>query len=172
MTADIRRLASVAHYVIARTDPSKLGYVKLNKILWYSDLEHYRRHGVSLTGLEHYIRMPQGPISKDISRAVRVLCKEGKVAERPVKVIDYTRRELIWLREPDLSVFNAEQIDLLNRLIDLIAPLTADEVSKMTHDDSLWNELHNNDLMAIGPGSVIARQPTPKQLEWALAQIH
>jgi hypothetical protein len=171
MASNIERMADVAHYVIARTEPSELGYVKLNKILWYADLEHYRRHGESLTGLEHYTRMPQGPMSKDISRAVRFLEKQGRVTERPVKVIDYTRRELIWLKEPDLSKFTAEQIDLLNRLIDLIAPLTADEVSKMTHSDALWNELKNNDVMKIGPGSIIARPPRSGELDWALAQV-
>ena len=87
-----------------------------------------------------------------------------------MKVIDYTRRELIWLKEPDLTGFTVEQIDLLNRIIDIIVPLTADQVSKMTHDDSLWNELKNNDLMSIGPGSIIARLPTPRELDWALAQ--
>jgi hypothetical protein len=172
MALDIGRVANVAHYVIARTEPSQLGYVKLNKILWYADLEHYRRHGASLTGLEHYIRMPQGPMSKEISRAVRWLQKEGKVTERPVKVIEYTRRELVWLKEPNLSRFTAEQIDLLNQLIDFIAPLTADQVSKMTHEDSLWNELKNNDVMGIGPGSIIARPPRPRELDWALAQVH
>ena len=171
MPIDLWRVAIIAHYVIARTNPSDLGYVKLNKILWYADLEHYRRHGVSLTGLEHYTRMPQGPMSKDITRAVTKLRKDKKIVEKPVKVIDYTRREMISLTEPDLSIFTVEQIDLLNQFITRIVPLTAEQVSKMTHDDPLWNELNNNDLMTIGAGSVIARPPTPRELEWALAQV-
>jgi uncharacterized phage-associated protein len=171
MQTDLRRLVAAVHYVIARTDPSKLGYVKLNKILWYADIEHYQRHSRSLTGLTHYIRMPQGPMSKDISRAIRNLRKDGKVTERRVKVIDYDRRELIWLKEPSLSEFNAEQIDILNRVIDAIVPLTADEVSRLTHEDELWKELKDNDPLAIGPASIVARPPTPKQLEWALAQV-
>src|ERR1700683_5495501 len=151
MPIDLRRVATIAHYVIARTNPSDLGYVKLNKILWYADLEHYRRHRLSLTGLEHYARMPQGPMSKDVTRAVTRLRKDKKIIEKPVKVIDYTRREMISLVEPDLSVFTVEQIDLLNQFISQIAPLTADQVSKMTHEDPLWSELNNNDLMAVGP---------------------
>jgi len=167
---DPPRLASSVHYVIARTEPNKLGYVKLNKVLWYSDLEHYRRRGESLTGLKEYTRMPQGPMSKDISRAIRFLRKEGMVAERPVKVIDYTRRELVWLKEPDISGFDAEQIDILSRVIDFIAPMTADEVSRTTHQDALWKELKDNDAMPIGAGSIVARPPNAKQLAWALAQ--
>jgi hypothetical protein len=171
MPTDLNRLASAVHYVVARTDPSKLGYVKLNKILWYADLIHHQRHSRSLTGLTHYTRMPQGPMSKDISRALRYLRKEGFVTERRVKVIDYVRRELIWLKEPSLSNFNAEQIDILNRMIDAIAPLTADEVSRLTHNDALWKELKDNDLLDIGAGSIEARPPTPRQLEWALSKV-
>ena len=74
MPLDIRRVATAAHYVIARTEPSALGYVKLNKIfVIVRRLEHYRRHGKSLTGLQHYTRIPQGPMSKDISRGIRQL---------------------------------------------------------------------------------------------------
>lgn len=169
---DLARLASAAHYVIARTDPSKLGYVKLNKTLWYADLAHYRRHAASLTGLEYYTRMPQGPMSKDISRALRTLKNEGKIVERPVKVIDYTRRELIWLTEPDLSGFNAEQIDILNRMIEMVAPLTADEVSQLTHRDSLWKGLPDDAPMPIGAASVVAGTLTQKHLQWAMTATH
>jgi hypothetical protein len=168
---DLSRVASAAHYIIARTEPSQLGYIKLNKTLWYADLENYRRHGVSLTSLQYYTRMPQGPMSKDVSRAVRLLIRESKVAERRTKVIHYTRRELIWLTKPNISMFTGEQIDLLNEVIDIVVPLTAEEVSQLTHRDALWKELKDNDPMPIGPGSVMAQLPTPRQLEWALAQL-
>jgi hypothetical protein len=171
MAGGLARLAAAVHYVIARTEPSELGYVKLNKIMWYADLEHYQRHSRSLTGLTQYTRMPQGPMSKDISRAIRFLIKNKMATERRVKVIDYDRRELLWLKEPDLSEFNAEQIDILNRVIDVIVPLTADGVSRLTHKDAYWKELKDNDPLPIGPASVVARPPTPKQLEWALAQV-
>ena len=168
---DLPRVAKAAHYVIARTDPDKLGFTKLNKILWYSDLEHYRRRGRSITGLRHYTRMPQGPMSKDISRAVQLLIKNGAVVERRVRVVDYIRRELLWLKNPDLSEFTAEQIDLLNQMIAQISPLTAETVSRITHEDPLWKELADNELMSIGAGSIMATPPTPKQLEWALTQV-
>jgi hypothetical protein len=64
---DIQRVAAAAHYVVAKAESSTLGYIKLNKILWYSDLEHYRWHGTSITGLREYSRIPQGPFSKDMT---------------------------------------------------------------------------------------------------------
>jgi len=159
---EIPRVAAAVHYVIANTAPGKLGYVKLNRILWYSDLEHYRWHGVSITGLRQYSRTLQGPMSNDISRAVGRLAQAGKVAERTVKVTDYARREMICLAEPDVSVFTAEQIGILKQMIDFIAPLTANQLREITHSDLLWKELENNQAMSIATGSIVTQLPTSK----------
>src|SRR5208282_290169 len=98
---DGQRVAVVVHYVIAKTDPGKLGHVKLNKVLWYADLEHYRWHGTPITGLRQYSRTLHGPMSQDIIRSVGWLVKEKKVIERTVTVSDYTRREMVSLLPPD-----------------------------------------------------------------------
>jgi uncharacterized phage-associated protein len=112
---------------------------------------------VSITGLQQYTRTPQGPMSKEISQQVRHLAKEGKVAEQTVEVADYIRREMISLAQPDISDFTAEQIAVFNRVIELIAPLTANQLTQITHADSLWKELENNDAMLVSTGSVISR---------------
>jgi hypothetical protein len=156
---DVQRVASVAHFVIAASPPGKLGHVKLNRILWHADAEHYRGHGVSLTGLRQYARMPQGPIAAAILRAVGLLVREGKVVEQTVEVDDYTRREMNYLEPPDLAAFTEEQIVILGRWIDVIAPLTAAQLSRMTHDDPLWQEIGNGDGMSVATGSIVTRAP-------------
>ncbi len=158
---DIERVAAVVHYVIAKTDPGKLGHVKLNKILWYSDLEHYRWHGVSITGLRHYMRTPQGPMSQEIAKAVSLLVKERKVAEPTVKVADFHRREMVGLDRPDVSSFTDGQSDILDRMIAVVAPLTAKQLSELTCGDSLWREVKNGEAMPIATGSIVSRPPQP-----------
>ena len=170
MSPDLKRVAEVAHYVVARTKPSDLGITKLHKVLWYADLEHYRRHGRSLTTLNFYERMPQGPMSKAITKALSQLRARGDITIRPTKVIDYTRQEIIWLKEPDISSFSAEAIDILNRVIDVVCPQTASEASDSTHGP-LWQELANGDIMPIGAASIVSRPPTPGELAWAQAQV-
>ncbi len=151
----IERAAAAAHYVIAKADPGKLGYVKLNKILWCADLEHYRWHGMPITGLRHYARTLHGPMSQDIVRAVGWLAREGKVEERTVTVTGYKRREMVSLEQPDVSAFTVAQIGVLDQMIKLIAPLTASQLSRMNRDDPLWNELENNQAMSVATGSIV-----------------
>jgi hypothetical protein len=154
---DVRHVAAVAHFVIAHSPPGKLGHVKLNRILWHADAEHYRGHGVSITELQQYARRPQGPIAEVILRAVGLLVRDGKVVEQTVQVDDYTRREMSSLVPPDLSTLTEEQTGILARWIKVIAPLTATQLSRMTHDDPLWQEIENGDGMSVATGSIMTR---------------
>jgi hypothetical protein len=151
------RLDVVAHYVIARADSGKLGYVKLNTILWYADLGYYRRRGVSMTGLREYTRTPDGPMSKDVLRAVGRLVKAGKVAEPTVKLVGYSRRDMVCLDPPDVFAFTSDETAILNQMIRVIAPLTAIQLRAVTQNDPLWQELENDQPMSIATGSIVTR---------------
>src|SRR5215831_1677028 len=74
------RLAALAHYVIWRCNPAELGTVKLNKILWFADLEYYRRTGHTITGATAYTKLPHGPVAKGILEALDGLEAEDKIA--------------------------------------------------------------------------------------------
>ena len=170
MQPSLSRLGALAHYVIARTEPSELGATKLNKILWFSDIAYYRRHGKSITGLSHYVRMPKGPMPPDINRELRHLGRHGLIVERPAKVFTYTRREFVWLKEPDVKVFTSEEIDTVGIFTEIIRKQSAEYISDVTHEDPLWLELENGDPMPIGAASIISRAPSIKDLAWAEAQ--
>ena len=152
---EMTSLLNSVHYVIAKADPGKLGYVKLNKILWNSDLEHYRRHFVSMTGLEQYERMPHGPMAKEINQAVGSLVRNGKVAERTVTIPDYARREMISLADPDVSPFTNEQIEILNEKIEIVVPMTASQLREATLNDPLWNVQNTDGMILVGTGSLM-----------------
>ncbi len=112
------RTEAVAHYVIARSDVRKLGATKLNKVLWYADLEAYRRLGHSITGQRSYEKRQHGPVPNKIVVSLRRLERAGKIATRDVAISGgRTVREHIWLKQPDLSAFTADEIDILNEAI-------------------------------------------------------
>lgn len=162
-------LELLAHYIIARTEPGTLGATKLNKVLWFVDLEHYRRHGRSITGLTAYVRLERGPVPPGIERVLSSLKASQKIFERKTKVFSHVRREFVWLKEPDVSNFTSEQIDILNEVIDAVCAHTAGSVSDVTHD-ALWQEINNGDDMSIAAGSIITRAPTEDEMNWASSQ--
>jgi antitoxin SocA-like protein len=167
MASDQGRLASVTHYVIARCDPPKLGATKLNKVLWFADVFYYRRHGRTITGVDNYMKQQFGPVPRTMLGALAELKREGKIAERPSETPVGVRREYVWLKEPDLTAFKADEIDMLNEVMDWICNgESAKSISDKSHD-ALWDETEIGAPMPVAAGAVFPAEITAEAVEWA-----
>lgn len=163
------RLAAATHYVIARHHPSHMGATKLNKVLWFADCEHYRRHGRTITGEAAYVRKPNGPCTAQFDATLGLLKERGAICEESVPTyIGYPRREFHSLVPPDVSLFSGEEIDILNEVAKEIARLTAQEASDLSHDD-LWTETPSNGLMPVAAGAVKVGGLAADDMDWARA---
>lgn len=128
------KLKRLIHYVAYRCvdRPKKLGAVKLNKVLWYSDLEAYVSTGTPITG-DRYIKKPRGPVSSSLMPVVLELEKEKAVAIRqldPDGRVDY-----LALTKPNVSIFTAEEIRIVEDAIDVVCENhTGHSISEKSHD--------------------------------------
>jgi hypothetical protein len=128
------KLKAMVHYVSQKaSDPSVLGAVKLNKVLWYADTIHYLVHGAAVTG-EQYVKRERGPVPCHILRVVQQLVDEGKVARGKVDYFGFTKSEYIALTDVDISGFSATEISIIDSAFDHVClNHTATSVSDETH---------------------------------------
>ena len=112
------KLKRLIHYVAYRCieRPQKLGAVKLNKVLWYSDLEAYVSSGTPITG-DKYIKKPRGPVSSSLMPVVAELEDERKMAVRHLD--EDGRIDYLALTKPDVSIFTSEEIRIVEDAIEL-----------------------------------------------------
>ncbi len=129
------KLDALVHYVCARCDnPSKLGATKLNKVLWYADVFAFAQSGQSITGAV-YIKRQFGPVPKDILAARARLVAAGALVERQIQSYSYIQTQFFALSKPDISMFSAEQISLVDTVVDAICSNhTATSISNLSHD--------------------------------------
>jgi hypothetical protein len=161
------RLAALAHYVIWRCDPAELGAVKLNKILWFSDLEHYRLTGRSITGAVSYTKRQYGPVPRGIMQALATLEGEGKIAQSSQNYYGRPKTMFLSRERPDLEPFGADEIAIVDMVASAICEKhTAASISELTHD-ALWAETEIGAEMPIGAASVVGGEVTPEDMEWA-----
>ena len=114
------RLAALAHYVIWRCDPADLGAVKLYKILWFSDLEYYRRTGKTITGAMAYT-------NGNLARCRKASCKRSirwitRIRSRSPKENYYGFPKTMFLARsrPDLQAFDGDEIAVVDMIADVI----------------------------------------------------
>lgn len=133
---DRDKLKELVHYIIARCeDPNILGSIKLNKVLWVSDLSAYVRWGQPITG-EHYIKQQFGPVASTVG-IFRELQAEGKIVVREREVFGNTKTDYIALIQPESisKRFTADEISLVDQAIEFVClKHTAMGISDKTHD--------------------------------------
>ena len=96
---DRDKLKALTHYIIARCeDPRILGSIKLNKILWASDLWAYAHWGKPITG-EHYIKQQFGPVASTVG-LINELQAEKKIVVRERRDFGRNKTDYIALVEP------------------------------------------------------------------------
>jgi uncharacterized phage-associated protein len=134
MKVNRRKLKNLILYISAVCgDDVHWGAIKLNKVLHKADFGFFEAHRESITN-SNYIALEQGPAPNAMVPIIRELVETGRLAiqkrgrqKRPVALAD-----------PDLSLFTAEQISVVDKAIEELRHLTAKEASDNTHDAIGW----------------------------------
>lgn len=134
---DREKLKTLVHYVVSRCeDPSKLGSIKLNKVLWVSDLSAYVTTGKPITG-EHYIKQQFGPVAASMVGILNELQAEKKIVVRDTEAFGNPKVDYIALSRPEniSRLFTADEISLVEQAIEYVCEQhTAMSISNASHD--------------------------------------
>jgi Protein of unknown function (DUF4065) len=136
---DMKKFKELILYICEKsvTDP-KFGATKLNKILFLADFWAYAYLESPITGVE-YMRLPNGPAPRPLLPVRKEMEKRGELAVQEIALDpEITRKRPVNLRPADLSVFTAEEISLVDRVIEMCKQATATGVSMYTHNWHGW----------------------------------
>jgi hypothetical protein len=127
-------------YVAARLArlPS-YGSIKLNKVLFFSDVLHYATYGKSITGAT-YVRHKFGPAPRGL-RQIQQEMIDADEADLAVTVSPDEHRSnrlLFATREADITKFTGSEIEVIGRVINMVKDHTAEEASDLSHALEGW----------------------------------
>lgn len=136
---DERKLAELILYIsqVCADDPT-FGAVKLNKILCFSDFLHYAYHGEGITGVP-YQKLPNGPAPR---RMLPVRSRLEKLRALGIQEVNlksgHVQKRTVNLRRPNLKLFSAEEIAVVDRVIASYREMRAERTSDYSHDMVGW----------------------------------
>lgn len=131
---DRQKFKEVVLYVCARTARDRLGAVKLNKTLYYSDMLQFAFTGHPITGAK-YRKRPFGPTADGVLPALRALVSEGAVRIETERYFGYTKTIYVPLRDPDVSQIPESERSLLDDAIEFVCNQnTAKTISEFSHN--------------------------------------
>ena len=111
---DRRKFAELILFFTKGSEGDRLfGSTKLNKLLWYADFLAYGHMGRPITGAT-YVHQEHGPTPKpeQLLSARDELIKQGRLRVEEEETYNGTKKRLVALDEPDLTLFTEAELDL------------------------------------------------------------
>ncbi|SRR5579875_3537058 len=136
--------------------------LKLTKTMFFADFLAYAKFGKPITGSE-YVKKQKGPVPRNMGVMLKEMESEKALGLQHLPLKTWPRP--VNLRNPDLGEFKAEQIALVDDIIDALRPHDGELVSTLSHDWLCWNIPALEDTIPYELVYVSLREPTPADVE-------
>ncbi len=167
-----RKFRELLLYVakLSEGDP-RCGRTKLNKILFYADFGAYRKLGRSISG-QTYLKREFGPVAGGLPATIDAMVADGECVWASRDHYGRSLHKLLPLREPDLAVFDAAEVDLVRQVVEELWELNATEVSDLSHRFIGWQAAEIGEEIPYSTVLVAPMRPlSGDEVEWAQQAI-
>ena len=134
---NLKKFKEVLLYILNKIGSKpNIGETVIYKLLYFIDFDYYEKYEEQLIGAT-YQKNPYGPTPKEFIKIVSLM--EGKDL-RKIKdeYFKYPQTKYLPLREPDLSILSAREINLIDQVINRFADMNATQISEYSHNDVPW----------------------------------
>ncbi len=142
----------------------KFGAVKLNKILYYSDFRAYRSLRQSITGAE-YQHLREGPAPRELLEVRESLIEDGSIELQQRMYYNREQHSITATREPDLTVFCQDELDIIDEVIEDLRDMNGSEVSELSHQEIGWQVTKESETIPFRTAWISAQPLSPEQID-------
>jgi uncharacterized phage-associated protein len=114
-----------------------VGETVLYKLLYFSDFNYYEIYEEHLTGAK-YRKLPYGPVPQKLDAIINQMINSGQIERIKTRYFDKTQTRYIPLVNPDLTVINGAEKEIIDRVIDQMSDWSASSISDYSHLDMPW----------------------------------
>lgn len=165
---DDRKFQELILFICQRSDGDpRFGATKLNKHLFFADFLAYRVLGKPITN-QPYFRLGNGPAPRHLLPVMEELKGQGAVAQAAHDYFGYKQTRTYALRDPDVSLFSAEEIALVTELLEEFWDNNATQMSAMSHNFIGWEVAADQEDIPYEVALMSRREPTSDERRRAL----
>ena len=124
-----------------------LGKVKLMKLLYFLDFDFFEKYRRSITG-DEYLRFEMGPVPRMGEKILKEMDgKQIKITAQKVKDGYNDKQHIEPLLDFDVSVFEKEELLMLEEIADKWEKFTGTEMKNASHGEAPWIATKPNEVV-------------------------
>ena len=134
---NLKKFKEVLLYILNKIGSRpNIGETVIYKILYFIDFDYYEKYEEQLIGAT-YQKNHYGPTPKEFIKIVKMM--EGKdLTKVQGKYFKHPQTKYLPLRQPDLSILNANEIQLIDNVLNKMSDMNASQISEHSHNDVPW----------------------------------
>jgi len=152
---NITKLKETLLYILEKIGAlPNIGEAVICKILYFIDFDYYEKYEEQLIGAV-YIKNHHGPTPVAFTKIIKQMEDDKDLIRVVKKYFQYDQRKYLPLRKADLSIFSAQEKELIDIEIERFKDFNASKAEEYSHKDVPWIGAEN--LRPISYEAVFSR---------------
>jgi len=135
---NLKKFKEILIYILGKVGAKpNIGETVLYKLLYFIDFDYYEKYEEQIIGAT-YIKNHHGPTPIEFQAIVNEMIENKEIEVVKSKYFQHLQKKYLPHREPDLSVFNANEIKLIDDVLQKLSGMNASTISEYSHQDVPW----------------------------------
>ncbi len=134
---NLEKFKEVLLYILNKVGSKpNIGETVIYKLLYFVDFDFYEKYEEQLVGAT-YIKNHYGPTPTEFNKIVESMT-DSEIVRVKSKYFDFPQTKYLPLRKPDLSKLKANEIEVIDNVLNKLSDMNASQISDHSHNDVPW----------------------------------
>ncbi|MBA7490613.1 hypothetical protein ES702_01151 [subsurface metagenome] len=144
---NLEKFKEVLLYVLNKVGSKpNIGVTIIYKLLYFIDFNFYEKYEEQLIGAT-YRKNRYGPTPLEFKEIVNKMIKEKEITRIKNIYFEYPQTKYLPLKKPDLSKLKANEIKVIDDVLNLLSDLNASQISEYSHNDIPWLTTEDQEII-------------------------
>jgi transcriptional regulator with XRE-family HTH domain len=154
---NLEKFKEVLLYILDKVgSKSNIGETVIYKLLYFIDFDFYEKYEEQLMGAQ-YLKNRYGPTPVEFAKIVEHMTNKHELEKVKSKYFEHPQTKYLPLRKPNLSKLTAEELTVVEDVLNRLSDMNATQISNYSHDDIPWKTAKEGSIIEYE--SVFYRTP-------------
>ncbi len=134
----VEKFKEVLLYILYKVGSKpNVGETVIYKLMYFIDFDYYEKYEEQLIGAT-YIKNNHGPTPVEFKKITEQMIKNNELLKVKDQYYQFPQTKYFPKRKPDLSNFNANEVKLIDDVLEKLSDFNANKISDYSHEDIPW----------------------------------
>lgn len=135
---NLKKFKEIFLYILNKVGSKpNIGETVMYKLLYFIDFNFYEKYEEQLIGAR-YIKNRYGPTPIEFKKVTDKMIQEEEIVKIKSKYFEYPQTKYLPLKKADLSKLKANEIEIVDDVLNRLSDMTATQISEYSHNDVPW----------------------------------